>query len=348
MSSLDFVENSKDKLSSFLQKFSSKNKDLFYADARLEATVSRMAYAFNGNIKDAEEDKDFSLGVRAFVKNDGITSLGFSGMVLGEKQLQEIEKSLEHSLSGALKLAKINAGQKKRFVKQHKLLAQSVGTVSFLQEQSAVDSVDFAFKKNPLDYSLEDLVQRAEKTSKEVGKIDGIASNDIAVASGFEKKVFANTSGSLIEQTWPFVQGFIFVAAKGKAVETYYDWVGNFKGVEVLEGENEFSKNFEDFCEYIAKGTVEVSNAPAMKTTLTEQTVITDPWFNALLSHEIMGHPSEADRALKKEAAWAGRAWWYNGVKENLFDKEHEIGQRLLGLIQDNLRNANDRISRGE
>ncbi len=32
----------------------------------------------------------------------------------------------------------------------------------------------------------------------------------------------------------------------------------------------------------------------------------------------------------------------------NLFDKESEIGQRLLGLIQDNLKNANERNGRGE
>lgn len=32
----------------------------------------------------------------------------------------------------------------------------------------------------------------------------------------------------------------------------------------------------------------------------------------------------------------------------NLFDKEPEIGQHLLSLIQTNLKKANERISRGE
>jgi hypothetical protein len=33
---------------------------------------------------------------------------------------------------------------------------------------------------------------------------------------------------------------------------------------------------------------------------------------------------------------------------KNLFDKEPEVGQRLLTLIQDNLKKANKRISRGK
>ncbi len=36
------------------------------------------------------------------------------------------------------------------------------------------------------------------------------------------------------------------------------------------------------------------------------------------------------------------------GELNNLFDKESEVGQRLLTLIQDNLKKANERISRGE
>jgi TldD protein len=39
-------------------------------------------------------------------------------------------------------------------------------------------------------------------------------------------------------------------------------------------------------------------------------TVVMNPDFVSLLTHEILGHPSEADRVLGKEMAWAGGAWW--------------------------------------
>ncbi|MEM3085119.1 MAG: TldD/PmbA family protein, partial [Nitrososphaerales archaeon] len=38
--------------------------------------------------------------------------------------------------------------------------------------------------------------------------------------------------------------------------------------------------------------------------------VVLNPDFVALLTHEILGHPSEADRVLGYEMAWAGGAWW--------------------------------------
>jgi len=41
-----------------------------------------------------------------------------------------------------------------------------------------------------------------------------------------------------------------------------------------------------------------------------ETQIVMDPSFLALLVHEIIGHPSEADRVLGWEHAWGGGAWW--------------------------------------
>ena len=57
--------------------------------------------------------------------------------------------------------------------------------------------------------------------------------------------------------------------------------------------------------------------APPLKATVGEVVVVTDPHFNALLSHEIVGHPSEADRALKMEAGYAGRSWLLRSLSED-------------------------------
>ena len=47
-------------------------------------------------------------------------------------------------------------------------------------------------------------------------------------------------------------------------------------------------------------------------------TVVMNPDFVSLLTHEILGHPSEADRVLGKEMAWAGGAWWKGKIGEKL------------------------------
>ena len=47
-----------------------------------------------------------------------------------------------------------------------------------------------------------------------------------------------------------------------------------------------------------------------------------------LLTHEILGHPSEADRVLGKEMAWAGGSWWRGKINE-------KIGSENLTVFDD-------------
>ena len=61
--------------------------------------------------------------------------------------------------------------------------------------------------------------------------------------------------------------------------------------------------------------------------------VVTDPHFNALVSHEVIGHPCEADRALKMEAAYAGRSWFLRSLKENQLGKP--VASPLLSACSD-------------
>ena len=69
------------------------------------------------------------------------------------------------------------------------------------------------------------------------------------------------------------------------------------------------SQSLAKFCVGLAKEAQELAAAPVLKPPDREVTVVTDPHFNALVAHEIVGHPCEADRALKMEAAYAGRSW---------------------------------------
>ncbi len=57
-------------------------------------------------------------------------------------------------------------------------------------------------------------------------------------------------------------------------------------------------------------------------------TVVMNPNFVSLLTHEILGHPSEADRVLGKEMAWAGGAWWKDKLGER-------IGSEHLNVFDD-------------
>ncbi|MCW4048795.1 MAG: TldD/PmbA family protein [Candidatus Bathyarchaeota archaeon] len=69
---------------------------------------------------------------------------------------------------------------------------------------------------------------------------------------------------------------------------------------------------------------IDAEYAPSMKDT----TLVFDPYYQAILTHEITGHPSEADRVLGREAASAGSAWWAGKIGEH-------IGSEYLNIYDD-------------
>jgi len=54
---------------------------------------------------------------------------------------------------------------------------------------------------------------------------------------------------------------------------------------------------------------------------------VTDPHYNTLVSHEIIGHPVELDRALKMETAYAGRSWLLADLGG------HQVGRRVASPL---------------
>ncbi len=308
-------------------------KKAFYADLRVELFEGKSASALNGNIKGAEEDYEATMGARVYAKNGSVIASGHAGTTFNPLESKKTKLIAKNLLLQALKFAKANARKKEEFRKHSKFFGEMAGKTGLAETKTFTKNYTVPFKKSHHEMPLEDAVRFAENHSKSLSAKKGIASNSTGIVAGEKKKLFASSTGSLIEQTFQLTESFVYIAAKGKAMETYYDWLGNYKGLEILDGENEYKKSYAEFIDFIAEGTIEVSNAPAAKTTTKPVTVITDPWFNALLSHEIMGHPSEADRALKREAAWAGRAWWFNGMDNNLFGKQ--IASEQLNVFSD-------------
>lgn len=308
----------KDAIFKELQDFSSKEKPVL-ADLRLEVSNGQMADALNGNSKGASRDYGADIGVRVFYGD--FVAGGFAGKSLGAKDFDRITTITRELLEVALKRARINSVEKEKEMKKYGE-ARGIYSTKFSEVPIVQKEWTKSFKENPMDTPLEEFVKRSEDISKELKKIKGVATNDVTIYGTLEKKIFCSSEGSLIEQTRATTQPSVYIAANGKNQETFHEWIAEGKGLEALEGDNSFGKNLEDFAQWIAEGTVELSNAPTIKFQK-NVTVVTDPWFNTLLSHEVCGHPLEADRALKRETAWAGRAWWFRNMKDN------EIGKRV-------------------
>ncbi len=313
-----------------VQKFSAKQKPAM-ADVRFEISNGQAAYALNGNVKQAARDYGIEIGARVFAGKKMVAS-GFIGKSLGEKDLSKIKEITAQMLEVAFKRAKLNSIEKEKTASKMKEQARGLYSTAFAEIPVLRKEWEKEFRENPMDKDLDFYIKRCEEVSKRIGKISGVSANSIGLMAGIEKKIFTNSEGSLIEQTRAITEPSVFISAKGTNEETFHEWMSDSKGLEVLEGDNPHGKTLEEFAEYLAEGTAELANAKTAKFEKDVE-IITDPWFNTLVSHEICGHPSEADRALKRETAWAGRAWWFNNMDENMFGKE--VGSPEMTIVSD-------------
>jgi TldD protein len=121
------------------------------------------------------------------------------------------------------------------------------------------------------------------------------------------------------------------VAAGRDNSQEVYDVLGHQRGWEILEhGVDEGAIRFPPFAAFavaIGADAVELAAAPALPSLDHEVTVVTDPHYNTLLSHEIIGHPVELDRGLKMEAAYAGRSWLLRGLDD------HQVGKQVASPL---------------
>ena len=153
-----------------------------------------------------------------------------------------------------------------------------------------------------------------------------------------ERQLFVSSEGANIDQTWAFSQGTCFVVAQGKdGHQELYDYSGHQRGWEIITRgvEEEFIQlpHLMDFSLELARDTVALAACKPLKATDDEVVVVTDPHYNALLCHEVVGHPTELDRALKFETGYAGRSWFLRDLKENQLGKR--VGSDLVTAFSD-------------
>ena len=121
------------------------------------------------------------------------------------------------------------------------------------------------------------------------------------------------------------------VAVGAETSQELYDVMGHQRGWEIIgEGVGESLLTFppfRDFALALARDAAELAAAPALPTSEREVVVVTDPHYNTLVSHEIVGHPAELDRALKMETAYAGRSWLLADLEA------HQVGRRIASPL---------------
>lgn len=311
---------------------------LTYADIRVEIGEGQGAAAENGEAKASGKDYGFSFGIRV-IAGVNIQAAGYFGQTLGAADLDKFQDRLREGFFHAYERAMANSRRKWEAIKHFPAFADSFLDLRLQPMEVNVDRVPARFKINPLSMPIGEVVKAATDVSKMIaGLSPEIRYNYSAASTGLRRQLFMSTEGADIDQTFAVTAGFCYVAAgSSRGYSSLYDYMGHQAGWEFIEegADEEFIKfpNFSDFGRGLAEKCVKLSHAKPLRRTDDEVVVVTDPHFNTLLVHEILGHPTEADRALKMETAYAGRTWLMRGPEDNQIGRQ--IASPLVNAYSD-------------
>lgn len=336
--SIDAIPDLRDSVFDLVASYAKGKRFCRYADIRIEVSEGKVAVAENGMDKFSGEDYGFAFGVRVLA-GEHITAPGYAGELIGASDLprlpQRLREALDRAYDRAVANARAKTGARSRFPELGDALADTVLAPIEVRQ----DTVDATYEIDPRQVPLSEVSHYVREVSQRVQGLDSaIAFNYISAATQIERQLFVSSEGANIQQTWAITQGTCFVIAQGpEAHQELYDFTGHQRGWELItqgvEGEFIQYPHLMDFSLELARDTVTLAHCKPLKATDKEVAVVTDPHYNALVCHEIIGHPTELDRALKFETGYAGRSWFLRNLKENQLGKR--VGSDLVTAFSD-------------
>jgi TldD protein len=292
----------------------------------------RTAGAENGSPRSSADDASCAAGVRVLA-GDRMVAPGWIGIVIGAADLPDLETRLAHALERAYRRAVANAEGKAAAREKFGPLGEALADTRLHPIEVRQAVVPAVYRVDPRSVPLAEMVAFTTEVSRAVAAAHPhVQYNYVFAMTQLTRELFASTEGTLIDQAFAFTQGLCSVAAVADGVSQHlYDVSGHQRGWEVLtDGVDEPLLAFPPFRTFavdLAREAAELVLAPPLPTSDREVVVVTDPHYNTLLSHEIVGHPVELDRALKMETAYAGRSWLLAGLGE------HQIGKRVASSL---------------
>lgn len=272
--------------------FASKN-NFEYCDIRAEEIRKKVATIEDGEIENIITKEDAGLGIR--ILNSGTWSFfsisNPSDFFKIKEKIMETPNPIFHK--NPVKLAPVPIIE---------------------------DNIIFPVKKNP---DLADLISIGKECSKIMTSKKNITKTSVNLLSNNVKKYFSSTEGAKITQNYTDTIVDLMVTAHGNGLtQSVNTTEGGRGGIEIISEKNGIFKIADEISD-------SASSLLFAKPAKTEKTkVVLNPDFVSLLTHEILGHPSEGDRVLGKEMAWAGGSWWAGKIGQ-------KIGSNNLNVFDD-------------
>lgn len=266
------------------------NSGAQYCDARAEIQERKSALLENKAVEHIRTNNDRGIGIRVSKKG----TWGFCSITNPESFEQ-----IKDAVDAAIKNAGHNTKNK-----------------NYLYPNSPNKTkIDFPVLKKP---ELEELMKIGMECNKIILDTPKIIKSVVSPWYTNNSKYFANSEGSEI------IQNFTDVVID--MIATSHE-AGLTQSVNITEGGRggleQITDNIHYSAQEIALKASQLLDAKHVKEE--KATVVMNPDFVSLLTHEILGHPSEADRVLGKEMAWAGGAWWKGKIGQKVGSDELNV-----------------------
>lgn len=259
-----------------------------YADIRVVTVTDEEITVKKGNIQTLNHSRISGFGIRA-IANGG---LGFAGSYdLNPSEVEDVARL-------AVKIARASGSTRKN-------------PIVFVDEPPYEDSYSTPVKKDPFaipsEEKLEILIEADKRLLQYNPSLIKMSQSDYRGHK--EEKIFASTEGAFIEQKIIFCGGGIScIAVSPGSSPQVRSYPGSFRGDFVTKGYEHFEGlGLLENVEKTANEAIAISEAkkcPEEKTTL-----ILGGHQLQLQIHESIGHPTELDRVLGTEAAYAGTSF---------------------------------------
>lgn len=309
-----------------------------YTDIRVQVDEAQSATAENGGSKHSSRDYDFTVGIRALSGN-GMAAPGYFGRSLGAADLDRLGQIVKEGLRHAHHRAQANAEQKAAAKGAFGPVADALTSTTLTPIEIHQDVVPARFEIDPRSVPLEEMVALTAEISRSCLEVDPhVKFTFISAFTLLSRELFCSSEGANIDQSFALTQGTCFVVTHGTSgAQELYDYIGHQRGWEAVTrgAQEEFIRfpDFRTFCANLTKDAIALCNARPLNATDHEVVVVTDPHFNTLMVHEIVGHPTELDRALKMEVSYAGRSWLLRNLQETQLGKP--IASPLVSAFSD-------------
>lgn len=309
-----------------------------YADLRLEIAEVKAAVAENGAEKSSVDDYLFGFGIRVLA-GDPLLSPGYYGHRLGSADLPRLSTLLRDGLRHAYDRAIENARQKDLTRKRFQGLGDSLAGLTLAPIEVRQDMVKAEYAVDPRSVPLAEVARVTAETSRAVKGLGvSIRFNSVSASTSLSRELFASSEGAIIDQCFATTLGFCSVVAEHETAEqSLYDYIGHQRGWEVItEGtRSDLIRHLDllTFATSLGRDCLKLVDAPPLRASDKEVVVVTDPHYNILTAHEILGHPSELDRALKMETGYAGRSWLLQSLDHTQIGRQ--IASPLVSAYSD-------------